>query len=102
MTIAGVPCPRVVLAAMLTALCSVAAGAAPPPGSDAVTERVREILQEDGGNSEWGADPPADETAARGEPFAATTLSGSGHAMLLLDKDGRPLGSHLRLLHVSV
>jgi len=50
----------------------------------------------------WGADPPAKETAARGEPFAATTLSGSGHAMLAFDADGRPLGSHLWLLHVSV
>ena len=105
MTIAGIPCPRVVLAAALaclTTLCSAAAGAAPPPGIDAVTERIREILREDRGDSIWGADPPAEETAARGEPFAATVLSGSGHAMVAIGSDGRPMGSHLRLLHVSV
>lgn len=106
MTIAGIRCLRVVLAAALAclaALCSAAAaGAAPPPGSDAVTERIREILREDRGESVWGADPPAEETAARGEPFAATALSGSGHAMVAIGSDGRPMGSHLRLLHVSV
>ncbi|HEV8581982.1 MAG TPA: hypothetical protein VGX68_23170 [Thermoanaerobaculia bacterium] len=106
MTITGVPCPRAVLAAALASLTALysaaAAGAAPPPGIDAVTERVREILREDRGDAVWGADPPAEETAARGEPFAATDLSGSGHAMLVIGKDGRPMGSHLRLLHVSV
>jgi len=105
MTIARIPCPRAVLAAALaslTALCSASAGAAPPAGIDTVTEKIREILREDRGDSVWGADPPAAEAAARGEPFAATTLSGSGHAMLLIGSDGRPMGSHLRLLHVSV
>lgn len=105
MSISGIPCPRVVAAvvalACLTALCSAPAGAAPPPGTT-VTERIREILREDRGDLVWGADPPAKETAARGEPFAATTLSGSGHAMLLIGSAGRPMGSHLRLLHVSV
>jgi hypothetical protein len=104
MNIEGSPCARVVLAAALaslTALCSVAAGAA-PPGIDAATERVREILREAAGDSAWGADPPAEEIAARGEPFAATTLSGAGHAMVLIGGDGRPMGSHLRLLHVSL
>jgi hypothetical protein len=105
MTSAGTPRPRAVLAAALaclTALCGAAAGAAPPPGSDAVTERIREILREDRGDSVWGADPPAEETAARGEPFAATALRGSGHALVAIGSDGRPMGSHLRLLHVSV
>jgi hypothetical protein len=106
MTIARIPCSRVVLAAALaclTVLCSAPAGAAPPPpGIDAVTERIREILKEDGGDPEWGADPPAAETATRAEPSAATTLSGSGHAMVMFGSDGRPMGHHLRLLHVSV
>jgi hypothetical protein len=97
-------CLRVVLAAALASLmvlCSAAAEAA-PPGLDAATEKIREILREDRGDSGWGADPPAEEIAVRGEPFAATVLSGAGHAMLLIGEDGRPRGSHLRLLHVSV
>lgn len=71
MTNAGIRCPRVVLAATLacfTALCGQAAGAAeaaPPAGFDAATERIREILREDGGGSVWGAEPPAAETASR-------------------------------------
>ncbi len=95
---------RFVLATVLaglTGLCSAAAGAA-PPSIDAVTERVREIIRTDHGDSEWGADPPAAEIAARGEPLAATSLSGSGHAMVVIGGDGLPGGSHLRLLHVSV
>jgi hypothetical protein len=85
------PGARFLLAAVLasTALCRATAGAAPPAG-DAVTERVRAILREDGGDSTWGADPPAQEIASRGEPVAASALSGAGH------------GSSLRLLHVSV
>ena len=82
-------------------LCGSAAWAA-TPGTDAVTERIREILREDGADLEWGADPPAKEIAARGEPFAATTLTGAGHAMVLIDSEGRPRGSHLMLMHVSV
>lgn len=97
-------CRRVVLApalASLATLCSAAAGAE-PPGSDAVTERVREIIRGDQADSRWGADPPAEEIAERGEPFAATILSGSGHALVVIGTDGQPMGSHLRLLHVSV
>jgi hypothetical protein len=107
MTITGIRCPRAVLAAVvsLTALCS-AARAAPPADFDAATEKVREVLREDGANStwgaQWGADPPAEEIAARGEPFAATVLSGAGHSLLAFDSEGRPLGSHLSLLHVRV
>lgn len=86
------------------ALWSAAARAAPPlpPDIDAVTERIREIIAKDGGDSEWGADPPVEELAARGEPFAATTLTGAGHALVIIGSDGRPMGHHLRLLHVSV
>lgn len=105
MTNAGIRCPRVVLAATLagfTALCGEAAEAAPPTGFDAATERIREILREDGGDSAWGAEPPVAEIVSRGEPFAATTLSGAGHAMVLIGSDGQPKGSHLRLLHVRV
>jgi len=83
------------------ALCSAAAWAA-TPGTDAVTERIREILREDGAESEWGADPPAKEIATRGEPFAATTLGGVGHAMVLIGSDGRPRGSQLWLRHARV
>ncbi len=103
MTIAGIRCPRAVLAALvsLTALYS-AARAAPPADFDAVTEKVREVLRDDGASSNWGADPPAKEIAARGEPFAATVLSGAGHSLLAFDSEGRPLGSHLSLLHVRV
>jgi hypothetical protein len=94
-------CPRGVLAALLMALCGSAAGAA-PPGFDAATERVRESIREARGDSNWGADPPAEETASRGEPFAATVLSGTGHALVVIGQDGRPMGSQLRLLNVSV
>ncbi len=97
-------CPRVVLATALAsfmALCGAAARAA-TPGADAVTERIREILRKEGGDSKWGADPPAEETATRGEPFAATALSGVGHAMVVIGGDGRPMGSHLWLMHVNV
>ena len=102
MTIAGIRCPRAVLAALvsLTALCS-AARAAPPADFDAPTEKVREVLRQDG-PSRWGADPPAKEIADRGEPFAATVLSGAGHSLMGFDSEGRPLGSHLFLLHVRV
>ena len=98
------PGPRFFLAiglASLAALSSVAAGAATLDG-DAVTERVRTIIREDQGDSDWGADPPAETIAARGEPVAATVLSGGGHAMVLIGEDGLPKGSHLRLLHVSI
>ncbi|HVR99427.1 MAG TPA: hypothetical protein VMW27_22585, partial [Thermoanaerobaculia bacterium] len=97
------PSLRGLLAAALAslALCSAPAGAA-PPGTEAVTERVREIIRKDRADSEWGADPPAEETAGRGEPFAATALTGVGHALVAIASDGRPMGSHLRLLHVSV
>ena len=94
----------VLAAVLVTAWCGPASGAEPAPapaGPDAVTERVRQIILEDGGGSEWGADPPAGETAERGEPVAATVLSGAGHALVVIDSDGRPAGSHLRLLHVS-
>lgn len=83
------------------ALCGAAACAA-TPGTDAVTERVREIIRNDRAESVWGTEPPAKEIATRGEPFAATTLTGAGHAMVLIDSEGRPRGSHLVLLHVSV
>ena len=36
------------------------------------------------------------------EPFAATALSGVGHAMVVIGGDGRPMGSHLWLMHVNV
>jgi hypothetical protein len=94
----------VLAAVLVTAWCGPASGAEPAPapaGPDAVTERVRQIILEDGGGAEWGADPPAGETAERGEPVAATVLSGAGHALVVIDSDGRPAGSHLRLLHVS-
>ncbi len=99
----GAPRPRAVLAALvsLTALCS-AAEAAPPAGFDAATEKVREILRERDASSTWGADPPVEEIAARGEPFAATVLSGAGHALLAFDSEGRPMGAHLLLLQVRV
>ncbi|HWN43489.1 MAG TPA: hypothetical protein VNW71_14770 [Thermoanaerobaculia bacterium] len=87
--------------ASFMALCGAAAWAA-TPSTDAVTERVREILRKAGGDSEWGAEPPAEEIAARGEPFAATTLTGVGHAMILIDSEGRLRGSHLRLMHVKM
>lgn len=101
--IARIRCPRAALAALvsLTALCG-AARAAPPAEFDAATEKVREVLREDGASSFWGADPPAKEIADRGEPFAATVLSGAGHSLLAFDSEGRPLGSHLSLLHVRV
>ncbi|HEX4961895.1 MAG TPA: hypothetical protein VF173_13720 [Thermoanaerobaculia bacterium] len=103
MTIAGIRYPRAVLATLvsLTALCS-AARAAPPADFDAATEKVREVLRQDGASSTWGADPPAQEIADRGEPFAVTVLSGAGHSLLAFDSEGRPLGSHLFLLHVRV
>ena len=104
MILTRIPCPRVVLAAALACLlvlCGGAVEAAGPPGLDA-TGRVREILKEDGGEPEWGADSPAAETATRAEPVSATTLSGSGHAMVMFGSDGRPMGHHLRLLYVSV
>jgi hypothetical protein len=104
MTILRIRCPRAVLASLvsLTALCS-AARAAPPADFDAPTEKVREVLRQDGfGFSKWGADPPAQEIADRGEPFAVTVLSGAGHSLLAFDSEGRPLGSHLFLLHVRV
>lgn len=66
----------------------------------AATEKVREVLRDDGASFTWGADSPAEEIAARGEPFAATVLSGAGHSLLAFDSEGRPLGSHLSLLHV--
>ena len=98
--------PRIVVLVATTlasfmALCGAAAWAA-TPSTDAVTERVREILRKAGGDSEWGAEPPAEEIAARGEPFAATTLTGVGHAMILIDSEGRLRGSHLRLMHVKM
>lgn len=96
------PCPRGVLAAALASLMTLSSAAAAPPGSDAVTEKVREILREDRADSDWGAEPPAEETVARGEPFAATALRGSGHAMVAIGSDGRPMGTHLRLLHVNL
>jgi hypothetical protein len=83
-----------------------AARAAPPADFDVATEKVRKILREDSAGAiwgaAWGADPPAKEIADRGEPFAATVLSGAGHALLAFDSQGRPLGSHLSLLHVRV
>jgi hypothetical protein len=102
MTIMRIRCPRAVLAGLvsLTALCS-AARAAPPADFDA-TEKVREVLREDGASSRWGADPPVKEIADRGEPFATTVLSGAGHSLLAFDSEGRPLGSHLFFLHVRV
>jgi hypothetical protein len=83
------------------ALCGAAAWAA-TPDTGAVTERVREIIRNDGGESVWDAEPPAKEIAALAEPFAATALTGAGHAMILIDSEGRPRGSQLVLLHVSV
>ena len=84
MTTVGSHSRNVALAAVftgVTVLCGSASGAEPTPTSaDAVTERVRQIILEDGGGTEWGADPPAGETAERGEPIAATVLSGAGHA----------------------
>jgi hypothetical protein len=106
MTIVGTPRPRAILAVALASLtlCGAAA-AASPPGTDAfnaATEKVREVLREDRADSRWGADPPTEEFADRGEPFAATVLSGAGHSLLAFDSEGRPIGGHLFLLHVRV
>src|SRR5215218_3061309 len=106
MTMIGIPRPRAILAAVLVSLtlCGAAA-AASPPGTDAftaATEKVREVLRQDQASSTWGADPPAEEIAARGEPFAVTVLSGAGHSLLAFDSEGRPIGSQLHLLHVRV
>src|SRR5688572_13531563 len=85
--------------AALAALCGQAAAAAPE--LDAVTERVRQILRRDGGDAEWGAEPPEGALAERGAPVAVTVLSGAGHALVAIGADGQPLGSHLMLLHLS-
>src|SRR5687768_9358581 len=83
----------------LASLCGQAAAANPAaPGADAV---VRQILLQDGGDAEWGAEPPEATIAERGEPVAVTVLSGVGHALVSIGSDGQPMGSHLRLLHVS-
>lgn len=89
-----------IVLASLMALSGAAARAA-APDTDAVTQRARDILQRYDAD-EWGVDPPAKEIAARGEPFAATALTGVGHAMLIIGSDGRPKGVHLWLQHVSV
>ncbi len=84
---------------------AIAQAAAPGPAAldplTAVTEKVRAVLREDGGLRHWGAEPP-DALAGRGEPVAVTVLRGSGHAFVAFSSDGKPLGSHLSLLHVSV
>jgi len=85
--------------ASLMVLCGAANAA---NAANTATERVREIIRNDGGDLEWGTDPPAQEIADRGEPFAATTLTGAGHAMIMIDSEGRARGSHLVLRHVSV
>src|SRR5687768_16485426 len=80
----------------LASLCGQAAAANPAaPGADAVTERVRQILLQDGGDAEWGAQPPEATIAERGEPVAVTVLSGVGHALVSIGSDGQPMGSHL-------
>jgi hypothetical protein len=89
------------LLAALAGLVALGGQAAAAPSPDPVTERVRQILGEDGGDAEWGAEPPAGEIAERGEPVAVTILSGVGHALVMIDADGQPAGSHLRLLHVG-
>ena len=90
-----------IVLASLMVLSSAAAWAA-AQDTDPVTQRAREILQRHRADSEWGADPPAKEVASRGEPFAATSLTGAGHAMILIDSEGRLRGTHLWLRHVSV
>jgi hypothetical protein len=106
MTIVGTPRPRAILAAVLASLtlCGAAAAASPPDSDafNAATEKVREVLRDDHASSRWGADPPTEDFADRGEPFAATVLSGTGHSLLAFDSEGRPAGGHLFLLHVRV
>lgn len=86
----------------LASLCGHAAAATQAaPALDSVTERVRQILARDGGDAEWGAEPPEVTVAERGEPVAVTVLAGVGHAVVMIGSDGRPAGSHLTLLHVS-
>lgn len=95
---------RIVFAAVLAsfaALCGAAAETA-PPGHDAVTDRIRAIIGRIGGDSRWGADPAAEEFAKRSQPVEATWLTGSGHALVGIGSDGKPLGSHLGLQHVKV
>jgi len=87
--------------ASLTVLRGAAAETAPPK-SDAVTDRIREIIGRVGGDSHWGADPAAKEIAERGQPVEATWLTGSGHAWVALSSDGKPIGAHLWLSHVKV
>ncbi|HEV7669869.1 MAG TPA: hypothetical protein VGS22_15200 [Thermoanaerobaculia bacterium] len=104
MSIARSRRPRVVLAtalASLAALCGAAAETA-PPSIDPVTDRIREIIRREGGDSRWGADPAAKEIAERGQPVEATWLTGSGHAWIALSSDGKPIGAHLWLSHVKV
>ncbi len=95
---------RIVLAAALEAFAGLRGAVAEngPPGVDPVTGRIREIIRQSRGDEYWGAEPPAQEVAKRGTPVEATILTGSGHAMVMIDSDGRPLGSQLRLLHVKV
>lgn len=95
------PRRQAVFATVLVSFVGTAARAA-APDTDAVTERAREILRRYHADSEWGADPPAKEAADRGEPYAATALTGVGHAMVLIDSEGRWRGTHLWLLHVNV
>jgi hypothetical protein len=67
----------------LATVCMHAPAVAQDPGSDAVTEKVRAVLSQDGGQSDWGAEPPDGAALARrGEPVAVTLLSGSGHAFV--------------------
>jgi hypothetical protein len=105
MTMMKFPRPRAILAVLLSLTLCGAAAAASPPGTDAfnaATEHVREVLREDQADSTWGADLPEKDVAARGEPFAVIVLSGAGHSLLAFDSEGRPIGSHLHLLHVVV
>lgn len=96
--------PRIIFAAALAslaALCGAAAETA-SPSQDAVTERIREIIRRVGGDKRWGADPAAAEIAERGQPVEATWLTGSGHALVGIGSDGKPIGAHLWLNHVKV
>ena len=83
------------------ALPSLAAEGA-PPATDAVTERIQQIIERIGGEHRWGADPAEKEIADRGMPIEATWMTGAGHSLIGIGSDGRPIGGHLWLNHVKV
>src|SRR5262245_60441351 len=67
--------------AAFSALPSRAVEALPPGAGDAITQTVREVLHDQRADAYWGAEPPTNEIADRGEPVAVTVLGGAGHAL---------------------